>query len=89
MSTILKNVEFVITKEYTDSKSKTVTASVILQIDAIKETFNIIPNPKTYDNHFGFMNTSKDNWQMWIAIAQLIEDATIFGKNYIDNLKIK
>lgn len=88
MKTILKNVEFVLSQEYTDSNSKTATASIILQIDAVNKSFSITPNPKTYDNHFGFMNTSKNNWEMWIAIAQLIEQATIFGNNYVNNLTI-
>lgn len=74
----LKTVISEVSKDYLDIQGVQQKAKVVLSINYEKSTFNIIPGGCT-DGKFLFTNNpAKAN--MWIAVAELIIEATEFAK---------
>jgi hypothetical protein len=87
MNKQIVSVNFDFSEKYTDGSGRTLNATVRLSIDVKSKSFNITPNETKQD--FVFINTSKYNWQMWIAIAKAIQTATEFGVQFLEDVDLK
>lgn len=86
MNKQLVNKEYIIGEKYTDSAGRTLEATVRLKIDAISKTFSIQPTATKQD--FVFVNTSQQNWQMWVAVGKAIQSATEFAAEYLEYIQL-
>lgn len=81
MNKKLVKTEYEFSVPYVDSQERELFAKVLLSINMKTKTFNITPSETK--NDFVFMNTSQHNWQMWMAVAKAIENATAFAAQFI------
>lgn len=74
--------EFIIDTEYVDSEGKNQIAAVVLKINYLTKSFNILSSVET---DFVFKNGNKNSTAMWFAIGQCIQDAiAIVNKELYD-----
>lgn len=83
MSNILLNSEYLFTKEYADKQNRNCKVMVILRVDHKSKSYSIIPynSPR---HEFGFISSSKHNYELWKAVLHLIEEATDFGESLVN-----
>lgn len=77
MEVQLINSEHVISEPYVDSEGRELYANVTLKMNHREKTFTVSPSSVKED--FIFKNTSKSNWQLWIATGKAIQSATQFA----------
>lgn len=83
---IMKKIkaEFIIDTDYLDNEGKKQTAAVILKIDYLAKSFNILSSVET---DFVFKNGNKNSTAMWFAIGQCIQDAVaVVNKELYDQV---
>lgn len=84
MNTII-NSEYVFTDTYVDKSKRTCKVKIILKVNHETKCYTIVPHgtPKT---EFGFINGTKNNYEMWKAILKLIEETTDFAEDLVNPL---
>lgn len=74
------NSKFWFENKYQDADGSMQDATVVLDINYRRKTYDITPYCGTVNNGFMFVQTSH-KWKMWKALTQSINDAIDYANN--------
>ena len=83
MSNTLLNSEYLFTKEYVDKQNRKCKAIVILKVNYETKSYSVL-SCNSSKTEFGFISSSKHNYEMWKAVIHLIEEAIDFGESLVN-----
>jgi len=83
MSNQIMNSEYAFTSNYTDKAGRNCKAKIILKVNYDSKSYVVIPFGTSRDE-FGFLSNSNNNYEMWKAVLQLINEAIDFGESLVN-----